>query len=115
MSGNKEIIESLKRIIKKLNYFESAFERIGPGWEVNLETDDLRELILDLLLIPKDNTTDIEHKEHWSRMDFCKDCFCRDRFLDALFEYEEDKCSYEEFYKKCRINLVNSTLASQEA
>jgi hypothetical protein len=99
--NTKGIIETLKGSIKKIYSFEETAETIGITIGHDLGAGELEGLILDLLHVPKDNTTSEEHSKCWETENFCKDCFCRDSYWDLLDDYIENKITYEELVVGC--------------
>ena len=113
LRSKKDMVESLAMLVNKIRTIErkiaKAFESDEDSIEMGI-SDDLEALILDLVGIPRDNSISEDHSLHFNTLNFCETCFCRDLWYEFLDDYTEGNIDYEEFEKKCRINLVNFTL-----
>ena len=113
----KDVIESLAMLVNKIRTIERRIAKVFDSDEDAIEmgiSDNLETLILDLVGIPRDNTTSDEHGTHFNSHNYCKTCFCRDLWYGFIDDYIDENIDYEEFEKKCRMNLANYTLEQQK-
>lgn len=107
-----------ERLFKTLLSFKNSIENEYSKYEelgitlpiIDITMSKIEDLVLDLMGIPEDNTSEKFKFHNDGSIEILPDCFCRDLFYNCLMEEDVDKCwlSFKEVYKDYLNELNNN-------